>query len=283
MTEVEVSYNEFQTEGKHWYVSDKVKTGVYIRDDLTEHSHMMNDGGTYFDTKEEAQAVCDAYNWKNGFMKIEEGKYYVTKGGRKVGPAEYLGDDADGICWNIPLEVDGEPHFYGYHNDGTLCIDIPSDNIVGELDTPEEDTEVESPRFKVGDKVVIVGKDKRLGAHGYEIGDIVTLKLRCEQYDKIGLTAWGTGDWYVNEDEIELATPMEDTEMDTQQIEVGLTYQCVDGHGVTCIYVEGDKAWMKRAGDNEAAPAYVWNKDTGEAISLGSGSGYDLKRSFVTV
>lgn len=48
---------------KGWYAykgeGDRTK---YLRDDMTTHKHMTGDGGTYFNTREEAQEVVDRYN-----------------------------------------------------------------------------------------------------------------------------------------------------------------------------------------------------------------------------
>jgi hypothetical protein len=59
-------------------------------------------------------------------MKIEAGKYYRTRDGQKVGPAER--NDGIKIVWNIP--IDGR--FLGYLRDGTLCINNPDYEIISE-------------------------------------------------------------------------------------------------------------------------------------------------------
>lgn len=65
-------------------------------------------------------------------MKIEEGKYYKTSEGRKIGPAEAVGDD-DFYPFNVPH--DGR--FYGYTADGKSCLDSHKDDIVSEWLTVE--------------------------------------------------------------------------------------------------------------------------------------------------
>lgn len=49
-------------------------------------------------------------------------------------------------------------------------------------------------------------------------------------------------------------------------VEVGKTYTGMNGSVWTCIYVEGDSAWMK--GDYDRSTAYVWSLG-GKAYSLG--------------
>jgi len=65
-------------------------------------------------------------------MKIQQGKYYRTAEGRKVGPAEQRNEE-NSYPWHIPL--DGSPLYY--REDGTLCTDNEDWRIVGEWgDTP---------------------------------------------------------------------------------------------------------------------------------------------------
>lgn len=49
-------------------------------------------------------------------------------------------------------------------------------------------------------------------------------------------------------------------------VEVGKTYTGMNGSVWTCIYVEGDSAWMK--GDYDRSTAYVWSLG-GKSYSLG--------------
>lgn len=65
-------------------------------------------------------------------LKIEEGKYYKTRGGRKFGPAKksYGGE----YVWNIPSELG----FYAYTADGKSCLGKYSDDIVEEWPVEEK-------------------------------------------------------------------------------------------------------------------------------------------------
>lgn len=70
-------------------------------------------------------------------LKIEEGKYYKTRGGRKFGPAETI-NGSDDYIWNIPSEFG----FYAYTADGKSCLGCKHDDIVEEW-TVEEKSETE--------------------------------------------------------------------------------------------------------------------------------------------
>ena len=59
----------------------------------------------------------------------------------------------------------------------------------------------------------------------------------------------------------------DDQDQSPKVLEVGKTYRHVSGVVWTCVYVEGDNAWMK--GDYDKSAAYVWSLD-GESFSLGS-------------
>ena len=71
-------------------------------------------------------------------MQIREGKYYITREGRTVGPATPINDSR--YHWNIPING----MFLAYHDDGTFCIDNRAWDIVADaraiwLDmTPEQ-------------------------------------------------------------------------------------------------------------------------------------------------
>lgn len=71
-------------DGKY-YVSNG--SGTYIREDLTEHRCINGSGGTYFETKEEAQELCDAYNTKGQLaapkVTLQAGNTYKDKKGNE--------------------------------------------------------------------------------------------------------------------------------------------------------------------------------------------------------
>lgn len=60
-------------------------------------------------------------------MKIESGKYYKTRDGRKVGPAVHSGCDAE-HPWNV--EWDEGPYYYS--DIGESCLGHFNDAIVSE-------------------------------------------------------------------------------------------------------------------------------------------------------
>lgn len=60
-------------------------------------------------------------------MKIEEGKYYKTRSGKKVGPAEAT--SCREFPWNIPHK-DG---FYAYTAGGESCLGWRDDDVVEQL------------------------------------------------------------------------------------------------------------------------------------------------------
>jgi hypothetical protein len=60
-------------------------------------------------------------------MKIEVGKYYKTRSGKKVGPAEKIVHHAS-YPWDIPHGGG----FYAYTAEGKSCLEYVQDDIVGE-------------------------------------------------------------------------------------------------------------------------------------------------------
>lgn len=60
--ELKIDYSR----GNGWYISspkdEKNGDFIYLKDDMTFHSHMTGIGGTYFQTQEEAQSVLDKFN-----------------------------------------------------------------------------------------------------------------------------------------------------------------------------------------------------------------------------
>jgi len=201
-TKAEVSYNPAGPEGKCWYViieGVSWRDNMYIRHDLTEHRYMMNEGGTYFDTPEEAQKVCDAYN---------------NKGETQVEPKFKVGDK---------VRSDYYPQWVGKD------LEVMEVTNYGSI--------FASPFGKLEPK------------HNSENG---SLCFGAYQLTKV-------------------------TEITTQTIQPGVTYETVSKGAYTCIYTENHLAWLKKYDDGVA---YVWDATTGEAISLGEE--WNLKREFVT-
>ena len=60
-------------------------------------------------------------------MQIEQGKFYKTRDGRKVGPAKPIENGGE-YPWNVPHGG----KFYGYANDGVSCIDCDDDDLIAE-------------------------------------------------------------------------------------------------------------------------------------------------------
>lgn len=52
------------------YVGKKAEGSKYLRHDGSVHYHMTGQGGTYFDTKEEAEALAERYNTPNPKMGV---------------------------------------------------------------------------------------------------------------------------------------------------------------------------------------------------------------------
>lgn len=100
-------------------------------------------------------------------LKIEAGKFYETRDGRKVGPMRSSGR-AD---WPfIGRQAVNEDAFY--NADGT-CPYLPNDDLIAEwIDEPvaKPSNDNAKPKFKVGDRVKIVSNsresylDKRIGS-----------------------------------------------------------------------------------------------------------------------
>lgn len=66
-------------------------------------------------------------------MRIEEGKYYKTRSGKKVGPAEATS------CSEYPWDIPHESGFYAYTAEGESCLGWRDDDVVEEW--AEKDTE----------------------------------------------------------------------------------------------------------------------------------------------
>jgi hypothetical protein len=56
-------------------------------------------------------------------------------------------------------------------------------------------------------------------------------------------------------------------------LKVGKTYKTKTGREYECILVRDNRAWMTFHPDS---PAYLWNSETGESLSLNSD--YDIKK-----
>lgn len=95
-------------------------------------------------------------------MKIETGKYYRTRDGRKVGHAKLYGDRSDNYPFNVPIEG----KFYAYTEDGKSCLGIDEDDLISEwTDEPETGTLAEL-KVKPGDVVEFVSGEVK----GFDIG-----------------------------------------------------------------------------------------------------------------
>lgn len=62
-------------------------------------------------------------------MKLEEGKFYRTSHGEKVGPASFRRDAERPVAWRVPTPTD-KPLFY--NEDGVICVNHVEWNIVAE-------------------------------------------------------------------------------------------------------------------------------------------------------
>jgi hypothetical protein len=105
-------YNKF-------YAYIEVSGTRYLRNDLTVHSYMNHDGGTYFDTRDEAQDLADKYNaahatpkkWRD-MTRAEKGALLLdVHNGKQLrvysslfGWLEYAGEINDNLAYGIAPE-----------------------------------------------------------------------------------------------------------------------------------------------------------------------------------
>lgn len=124
-------------------------------------------------------------------------------------------------------------------------------------------------KYKVGDKVRIVSCEY---GHGFNLGDIVKIsKVGETDYEAIK----NGESWYVDDEEVEPAAT-ESEEKGSKMLEAGKTYLDVSNRKYVCLFITDKYAYM---GVEEGFAAYVWNKNTGESISLNSG--YDIQTETV--
>jgi len=102
-------------------------------------------------------------------VKLEVGKYYKTREGKKVGPAEH------NDCIPYPFNVPHGGRFMGYASDGKLCLDdikYRDHDIIAEWsDAPA------SPVRTVTRKEIVPGEYGKVGV-GEAHGDVIWLGLR---------------------------------------------------------------------------------------------------------
>lgn len=187
-------------------------------------------------------------------IKLEEGKTYVTRDGRVVGPMGlYYGD----TMWHDPTNSFGdddawwEPEGYrGGHKIGgesdlvmeynpkmTVCLKLK--------DMPE----VEQLKLRVA---FLEGKPVRY----YE-----------EAWPYNGWTKWSGEKLDDN-----LCYRLHEDNKSYLPLEVGKTYKTSKGN-FECIYVEDGIAWMRARKFNTA---YTWEASTGKAKCLGVSGSYDV-------
>jgi hypothetical protein len=156
---------------------------------------------------------------KPAALKIEAGKFYKTRDGRKVGPMEKVSD-----FWTAGSGANGTPgHFTNEGVSAFLGILPREENraqhdLIAEwVDEPAKasnDNEGPTkPKFKAGDRVRIV---RERDAYGKDLGEVnvgkvVTLKaIDTEISNQIGWEAWDVVEpcnvWWVRSDDVELVT-----------------------------------------------------------------------------
>ncbi len=142
-------------------------------------------------------------------LTIEAGKFYKTRDGRKVGPAEYRdGEGCDAYRWRIdPVDDSGESGHYVYTNAGKYSIlgtNAHHDIVAEWVDeqpakASNDNAEPAKPKFKVGDRV------RALVSWGeIEQGKIYTVPHIDEDGD-VWFTPNGDGGWndYLTDNELE--------------------------------------------------------------------------------
>lgn len=139
-------------------------------------------------------------------MKIEEGKYYRTRNGRKVGPAEHLGTSTS-FPWNVPGN-----HFYAYTEDGKSCLGVSNDDLIAEwVDEPRlwiDLTDAEKGAFLLahheGKEIEFLSNDSWYTACDFNPKKYPLLRYRIKPKPKretVTITSWGTcNQWMRNGD-----------------------------------------------------------------------------------
>lgn len=148
------------TKGKEYLIHKKERGSLFITDDNDNPEHGWSDDNIL---RSFSLAVP---------LKIEAGRYYKTRDGRKVGP---IGPNEGGLAdypwqdnsdWTDCWTTDG--HFY---NDGTESqqdiiaewIDEPVAQPTAQPTASNDNAAPAKPKFKVGDRVVAVGDENDVG------------------------------------------------------------------------------------------------------------------------
>lgn len=123
------------TIGREYVVTnfEKHSSKVYVIDDAGDRWPLMHN-------EYEPLPVADA-NEEAAPIKIEEGKYYRTRDGRKVGPAVPNHIAPISYPWNIPYRG----AYHAYRVDGTSCIDDKDDVVAEWQDEPVADEPIATP------------------------------------------------------------------------------------------------------------------------------------------
>jgi len=100
-------------------------------------------------------------------MKIQEGKYYRTANGKKMGPAKINKSDTT-YPWNVPFEGG---YSAGYEDDGKICIDDRGFDLVAEWVDDQYKPLIDFAPFKAGERF----RDKD--------GDVLEILDCCKCYD----------------------------------------------------------------------------------------------------
>ncbi|WP_374833975.1 hypothetical protein [Paenochrobactrum pullorum] len=206
--------------------------------------------------------AADCFELAPATLTIEAGKYYRTRDGRKVGPMENVG-----LYWDAP-DVDDSCYENGRQ---WQCEDTVHDLIAEWVDEPTEvvqDTndntppvaewrDAETRRFKVGDKVRAL-VDYCWVKEGTEY--IVNF-IDCD--GDVWLKNVDGKDAYMTDSELELITPVEETQRLTS----------ADGHTV----FKFDKGTLTMSTSEFDAPT-VPTVTKGRLVKTPRGYGYELAR-----
>jgi hypothetical protein len=125
-------------------------------------------------------------------------------------------------------------------------------------------------KYKVGDKVRIVCE---IYGHSFCVGDIVEiLEVGGNGYEAVKNGKF----FYVIDEELEPVGTETEENKGSKMLEVGKTYVDVSNGKHVCLFVNSGFAYMV---NREGSIAYVWDKNTGKSLSLGST--YDIQTETV--
>lgn len=101
-------------------------------------------------------------------MQLEEGKYYLTRDGRKFGPMFKTRDNLKTMEWNCPYGC-------GWTNEGTVYLHLPDKNDLVSVWSGEED---QGPKVS-GETIDLIAVDSLKWHMKEGVGDMEPLQLEA--------------------------------------------------------------------------------------------------------